>query len=408
MSLKNAGTHTEKLSIQDLDLKGKKALIRVDFNVPFEQGEITDDTKIRASLPTIRYALDHGAAVILLSHLGRPKVPFEPQFSLAPCAKRLSELLKKPVKMAPNCRGIEVEKMAHDLKPGEILLLENLRFHEGEEHPEKEPTFVSSLAHLGDVYINDAFGSAHRAHASTSTIAKFFPNQAASGFLMQKEIEYLGSALLHPKRPFMALLGGAKISTKFKVIEALMKKADALLIGGAMAYTFFKADHIPIGNSLFEPDFLSVARQILDFTTQNKCKVILPIDIVVARHIDPAAESMIVNVKEGIPDGFEGVDIGPKTVQLYEHELKKANTIFWNGPLGVFECPPFAKGTYAIAKILAQLPATTIVGGGDSVAAIEKTGLADQFNHLSTGGGASLEYIEFGTLPGIEALSDKK
>lgn len=399
----------KKLSIQDLGLKNKKVLIRVDFNVPIENGQITDDTRIRASLPTIQYALDKGGAVILMSHLGRPKggKPTS-EYSLAPCAKRLGELLGKPVKMAPDCVGAEVEKMAKDLKPGDILLLENLRFHKGEEHPEEEPNFTESLARLGDVYINDAFGTAHRAHASTALITQFFPGKTAAGFLMEKEMQYLGTALLNPTRPFYAILGGAKISTKFKVIEALMRKADALLIGGAMAYTFFKAEKIPIGNSLHEDEFLSVARQLLDVGSQGRCRLMLPVDLVVARKIDENAEKRVINVKEGIPDGFEGVDIGPDTVELYANELKKAATVFWNGPLGVFECPPFAKGTDAIAHVLAQLDATTIIGGGDSVAAIEKTGLTDKISHISTGGGASLEYIEFGQLPGIEALSDKK
>lgn len=399
----------QKLLITDLDLQGKKALIRVDFNVPIENGEITDDTRIRASLPTIQYALDHGAAVILMSHLGRPKGA-DPKYSLAPCAKRLSILLGRPVQMAPDCRGLEVERIVEHLKPGQILMLENLRFHQGEEHPEDEPEFVSALASLGNVYINDAFGTAHRAHASTAAIASFFPGKAAAGFLLQKEIDYLGSTLANPKRPFYAILGGAKISTKFRVIEALLAKADLLLIGGAMAYTFFKAEQIPIGRSLYEQDFVAVARQILDVSMQSNCKILLPVDVVAAKHIQSQADSIVVDMTKesaGIPQDYEGVDIGPKTIARYAKELQKGATIFWNGPLGVFECPPFDKGTREIAQTLASLPATTIVGGGDSVAAIEQAGLADRISHLSTGGGASLEYIEFGTLPGIEALSDK-
>jgi phosphoglycerate kinase len=287
--------------------------------------------------------------------------------------------------------------------------LENLRFHKGEEHPQEEPNFVSALSHLGDLYVNDAFGSAHRAHASTATIAQFFSGRAATGFLMEKEILYLGATVLNPKRPFYAILGGAKISTKFKVIEALMQKADALLIGGAMAYTFFKAESIPIGNSLYEQDYLTVAKQIMDISSQQHCRLLLPIDIVAAREIAPGVETRVVEMKEGIPDGFEGVDIGPKTIELYAKQLQNAATIFWNGPLGVFECPPFNKGTNAIAETLAHLrSATTIVGGGDSAAAIETIGLANQIQHVSTGGGASLEYIELGQLPGIEALSNKK
>jgi phosphoglycerate kinase len=399
----------EKLSIRDLNLKNKKALIRVDFNVPIENGQIMDDSRIRAALPTIQYVLDQGGAVILMSHLGRPKAKPDPQFSLAPCAERLSELLKRPVKMAPDCHGPEVKQMALELKPGEILMLENLRFHPGEEKPEEEPAFVSSLAELGDVYINDAFGTAHRAHASTTTIAEFFHGKAVAGLLMEKEIAYLGDALLNPKRPFYAILGGAKISTKFKVIKVLMQKADVLLIGGAMAFTFLKAENIPIGLSLVENDFLGVARELMDVSNQSHCRLLLPFDLVVARQINAHAERRIIQVKDGIPEGFQGVDIGPETIQEYSKELQKAATIFWNGPLGIFECPPFDQGTNAIAKTLAQLKsATTIVGGGDSVAAIEHLGVADHISHISTGGGATLEYIEFGGhLPGIDALSDK-
>lgn len=395
----------KKLSIRDLDLRDKKVLIRVDFNVPIESGRILDDTRIRASIPTIQYALDHGGSVILMSHLGRPNGKPKTEFSLSVCANHLSQLLGRSVKMAPDCIGLEVEEIVHALKPGEVLLLENLRFHPGEEKPEEEPNFTSGLARLGDVYINDAFGTAHRAHASTSLIAQFFPHRAATGFLMEKEIQYLGDHLLNPKSPFYAILGGAKISTKFKVIQALMHKADLLLIGGAMAYTFFKAERVSIGDSLYEKDFLEVARQLLDVSNQSHCRLVLPVDLVVANRIDPHAEIRIVNVQEGIPEGFQGVDIGPKTIELYKNELVKAATVFWNGPLGVFECPPFDHGTNEIAKMLAHLKATTIVGGGDSIAAIEAAGLGDHVSHLSTGGGAALEYVEQGYLPGIEALS---
>lgn len=399
---------SHKLSIKDLDLKDKKALIRVDFNVPMENGEIADDSRIRASLPTIQYVLQQGGAVILMSHLGRPGSP-SPEFSLSPCAKRLSVILKCPVKMAPDCLGPEVARMAKELKPGEILLLENLRFHPGEEKPDEEPAFVSGLADLGDLYINDAFGSAHRAHASTVAITQFFPHQAAMGFLIEQEVAYLGSSLLHPKRPFCAILGGAKISTKFKVIESLMQKADLLLIGGAMAYTFFKAENIPIGQSLVEDNFLAVAREIMGVSAQSRCRLCLPIDIVIARQIKSDAEQKIVKAKEGIPDGFQGVDIGPETIEYYSQEIRKNKTVFWNGPLGIFECPPFDRGTNAIVRTLADLgnDSTTIIGGGDSIAALERTGLSDRISHVSTGGGATLEYIEFGQLPGIQALSDK-
>lgn len=399
---------TEKLSLQDLDLKNKKALIRVDFNVPMEKGKITDDTRIKASLPTIQYVLDHGGAVILMSHLGRPKGKPDPQFSLAPCAVRLEELLKRPVRFAPDCHGAATAKMAEQLKPGEVLLLENLRCHPGEEKPEEEPSFVSGLAAMGDVYINDAFATAHRAHASTTTIAQFFPGKSAAGFLMLKEIAYLSSTLLNPKRPFCAILGGAKISTKFKVIEVLMQKADVLLIGGAMAFTFFKAENLSVGNSLVENDYVAVARQLMDVDLQSRGRILLPTDLVIARQISSDSERRVVRIKDGIPDGFEGVDIGPETIQRYSSEIQKAATVFWNGPVGVFECPPFDQGTNAIAKILANLKgATTVVGGGDSIAAIEKAGCAERISHLSTGGGATLEYIEFGHLPGIEALSQK-
>lgn len=396
----------EVLSLQDLDLRNKKALIRVDFNVPIENGVITDDTRIKAALPTIKYVLEHGGTVILMSHLGRPKSKPDPQFSLAPCAKRLSELLKRPVQLAPDCRGKETVEMVKHLKSGEVLMLENLRFHKGEEKPDEEPSFVKELAKLGDVYINDAFGTAHRAHASTAEIAQFFPGKAAAGFLMLKEIAYLGSALFNPKRPFCAILGGAKISTKFKVIQALMQKADLLLIGGAMAYTFFEAQNIAVGNSLVEDDFIQAAKELLDAGKHSQCSIYLPADLVIARSISSDAEKRVIQVKEGIPDGFEGVDIGPKTIESYTKEIQKASTIFWNGPMGVFECPPFDQGTNAIAKILANLTGVvTVVGGGDSVAAVEKAGVADHISHLSTGGGASLEYIESGQLPGIEALA---
>lgn len=396
----------KKLSIRDLDLRDKRALIRVDFNVPMENGEITDDSRIKASIPTVQYALDHGASVILMSHLGRPKPNPEKAFSLEPCAKRLSQIIQKPVKMAPDCVGIEVDQLARSLKPGEILLLENLRFHPGEERPEEEPGFVNALSSLGDVYINDAFGTAHRAHASTALIAKLFPGKAAAGFLMEKEIAFLGSALQDPKKPFVAILGGSKISTKFKVIESLLKKADVLLIGGAMAYTFYKSEQIPIGNSLFEESFMPVAREILDVTDNPHCRVILPVDSVITQNLDSGVNK-VVDMNKGIEDGWMGVDIGPKTIKLFSEELKKASTIFWNGPLGIFEHPPYDAGTNAIAKAMGSLHhATTIVGGGDSIAAIEHAGAAGQFSHLSTGGGAALEYIENGTLPGIEALSD--
>jgi len=399
---------SNKLTIQDLDLKNKKILIRVDFNVPLENGFITDDKRIVESLPTIQYVLDQGGIPILMSHLGRPK-KFDAKLSLAPCATRLSELLNRPVKMATDCCGAEVEDMSQSLQPGEILMLENLRFHVGEENPNEEPTFVSALARLGDIYINDAFGTAHRAHASVVPITKFFPDRAAAGFLLQKEIKYLSKTVLKPQRPFYAILGGAKISTKFRVLQSLMKKADVLLIGGAMANTFLKSEEIEIGDSLYEKEFITVARELLDISGNPHCRIMLPVDLVVADQIDPKAKIKIVSVKEGVPKGFKAVDIGPRTIDIYTKELQKAATVFWNGPLGVFECLPFATGTHAIAKVVAQLKATTIVGGGDSLAAIKQTGLGQEVNHLSTGGGATLEFIEQeGKLPGLDALCDKE
>lgn len=399
---------TQKLSIKDLDLRGKKALVRVDFNVPMDKKlAITDDSRIRASLPTIRYIIDHGGAVILMSHLGRPKDQVVPEFSLAPCAEHLSKLLKQPVTMAADCIGKAIADQISQLKPGEVLLLENLRFHRGEEHPEEDPAFVKELASLGDVYVNDAFGSAHRAHASTAAIAHYFPGRAAAGLLMQKEIDYLGNAVLNPKRPFCAILGGAKISTKFGVIKALMEKADVLLIGGAMTYTFLKAKGIGIGSSLYEEDFVPAAKEILEKAKHASCRLFLPDDCVVAKEIKPGAASKVVKCQDGFPDGYEGVDIGPETVRKYGDALKQAATVFWNGPLGVFECPPFDQGTVSIARALAECSAVKVIGGGDSLAAVESAGLADQMDHLSTGGGATLEYIEFGNLPGIEALSER-
>lgn len=346
--------------------------------------------------------------MILMSHLGRPKDKRLPEFSLAPCAKRLSELLKKTVQMASDCVGPETEKLARGLKPGQVLLLENLRFHRGEEHPEEDPAFVKQLASLGDVYVNDAFGTAHRAHASTATIAQYFPGRAAAGFLLEKEIRFLGSALLDPKHPFYAIIGGAKISTKIGVLKALISKVDALLIGGGMAYTFFKAQGISIGNSIHEDDLLDQAKEIIRACKAAGKKLLLPVDIVVVSTISNDAKMKTVDSSKGIPDGLEGVDIGPKTIQLFTQQLKDAATVFWNGPLGVFEQSNFAKGTNAIAKAIASLKATTIVGGGDSIAALQAAGVADKITHISTGGGASLEYIEFGKLPGIEALSDAK
>ncbi len=399
----------EKLSVKDLDVAGKRALIRVDFNVPLDKaGNITDDTRIRASLPTIQWVLEQGGSVVLMSHLGRPKGERKPEFSLRPCAIRLQELLGTPVAFAPDCIGESTLKKAKDLKPKEILLLENLRFYKAEEKPETDPSFAKQLSELGDIYINDAFGTAHRAHSSTATIAKYFPKKAAAGFLLQKEIDFLGKALLeNPKRPFFALIGGSKISSKMGVLKALSSKVDALFIGGGMAYTFFKAQGQSIGNSLHEDDLLEEAKAFLAHCKAHNIELYLPQDIVLADAFNENAHTKIVSAQEGIPDGWQGMDIGPATLKAWAAPLAKAKTVFWNGPVGVFEMPPFAKGTNALATLLASLHATTVIGGGDSVAAINKLGMENRFSHLSTGGGASLELIEFGHLPGIDALTNK-
>ena len=392
----------QKLSLRDLKLEDKKVLMRVDFNVPLDsRGEVADDTRIKASLPSIEYVLNHGAALILMSHLGRPKGKPAKEFSLAPCARRLGELLGKPVTLAPDCVGAEVERLVSQLKPGGVLLLENLRFHLGEEHPEDDPAFVQQLASLGDLYVNDAFGTAHREHASTVSIARFFPGKAAAGFLMEKEIEILGELLIQPKRPFYAIIGGAKVSSKLGILQALLKKIDALMIGGAMAYTFLKVQGNQVGNSLVDEESLNAARDIIEACAKGQVKLSLPLDHVVE------SPSMIKVVEKDIPEGYQGVDIGPKTIALFEKLLEDAATVFWNGPLGICEKPQFAKGTRAIAKRLATLPAVTIVGGGDSAAALQEMGLVDQITHVSTGGGAALEFLEFGRLVGIDALSNK-
>lgn len=388
-----------KMKLQDLSLKGKRVLMRVDFNVPMEKGKITDDSRIKAALPSIKYILNQGASLILMSHLGRPKDKPEAEFSLAPCAKRLSEILKKPVAMAKDCIGPEVEKMVGHLQSGQVLLLENLRFHPGEENPDENPDFVKQLASFGDCYVNDAFGTAHRAHASTAEIAKYFPNCSAMGFLIEKEIKELSPLLSQPKRPFYAIIGGAKISTKIGVIKQLLKRIDLLFIGGGMVYTFLKADGIAIGNSICEDP-----AKVLDIPKE---RLRFPLDLVITDAFSNEAHQKTITLKEGIPAGWQGMDIGPKTIAEWSKELQKGATVFWNGPLGVFEMPNFAKGTRAIAESLAKSKAKTIVGGGDSVAAIEQMGLTNQFAHLSTGGGASLEFLEFGHLPGIDALSNK-
>ncbi|MBS0652767.1 MAG: phosphoglycerate kinase [Verrucomicrobia bacterium] len=396
-----------KLKIQDLDLKGQKVLVRVDFNVPLNSdGTISDDTRIRESLPTIRLILDKGGKPILMSHLGRPKSGWDPELSLSPCAKDLSQLLNVPVKMANDCVGKEAQAMAAELKDGEILLLENLRFHSAEEHPDSDPNFAKQLASLGDIYVNDAFGTAHRTHSSTATIAQYFPGKSACGLLMQKELSFLGNLLTNPKRPFFAIIGGAKVSSKIGVLQALIEKVDGLFIGGAMAFTFLKALGVSIGNSLCEDDQVSTAAELINACKTKKIPLWLPRDFVAADSISEKAKCQFASVMQGIPAGFQGVDIGPNTILQWRAELQKAATVFWNGPLGIFEIPYFATGTRKIAESLAQLKAVTIVGGGDSVAAVTQMRLDKNFTHLSTGGGASLEFLEQGHLPGVDALSD--
>ncbi len=387
-----------KLSIRDLDLKGKRVFLRVDFNVPLAPGgqEITSDKRIKASLPSIQYALEQGAGLVLASHLGRPKGKPNAEMSLKPVAARLAELLKAPVKMAPDCIGAEVEAMLP--APGEVLLLENLRFHSEEEKNDK--AFAQQLAKLADVYVNDAFGSAHRAHASTEGMIEFMP-QAAAGLLMDKELEWLGKAVRNPDRPCVALLGGAKVSDKIEVIQNLLKVVDTLLIGGAMAYTFLKAKGDSVGKSLVEDDKLELARQLM---AEAGDKLKLPTDHVIAAEFKAGAASSVVTT---IPDGMMGLDIGPATVAAYEAILKTAKTIIWNGPMGVFEMPPFDTGTVALAKAVAASGAVSVVGGGDSEKAIKSAGVADKITHISTGGGASLEFLGGIELPGVAALTGK-
>jgi phosphoglycerate kinase len=387
-----------KLSVRDLALKDKTVFIRVDFNVPLAPGgqEITSDKRIRSSLPTIRYVLDQGAAVILASHLGRPKGKPSPEMSLKPVSVRLSELLGLPVAMAPDCIGAEVERMRP--ASGNVLLLENLRFHPEEE--KNDPGFSKKLAALCDLYVNDAFGSAHRAHASTVGMIQFVP-QAAAGLLMDKEIEYLTKVTRHPERPCVAILGGAKVSDKIEVIENLLKIVDRLLVGGAMAYTFLKAQGEPVGKSLVEDDKVDLANELL---ARAGDKLVLPKDHVVAAELKPGAEN---HVATRIPDGSMGVDIGPATIQEYCAVIAKAKTIIWNGPMGVFEMPPFDRGTVALAKAVAASGAVSVVGGGDSEKAIKSAGVADKISHISTGGGASLEFLSGIELPGVAALTEK-
>jgi phosphoglycerate kinase len=398
-----------KLFIEDLDLKGKKVLMRVDFNVPLdEHGNISDDTRIQAALPSITYVLEQGGAAVLMSHLGRPNGQVKPEFSLKPVADHLSSLLGKTVALAPDSVGNEVEAMVAELLPGDVMLLENLRFHlaeTGKDSPEANDVFASDLSELGDVYIDDAFGTAHRAHASMVGVTKTI-DQCAAGYLLQKEIQFLGNAVENPQKPFVAILGGAKVSDKIPVIENLLKKADAIIIGGAMAYTFLKAKGATVGNSLVETDFIETARKYLELASASGVPILLPVDHVIATGIKTTDGMQIIS-DINIPDGFLGVDIGPETRKLYAEQIAGAKTVVWNGPMGVFEVPEFAEGTFAIAHAVADSDSISIIGGGDSVSAIKKSGVADRVSHISTGGGASLEYLEGKVLPGIAALTDK-
>jgi len=395
----------EKMTIKDVEITGKRVLMRVDFNVPIdkETGKVADDTRIRAALPTIKYALDRKAKVILMSHLGRPKGKRVPELSLKPVAERLSELLELPVKMAPDLVGNEVKKMVDELKEGEVLLLENTRFHPGET--KNDPELAKELASYGDIHVNDAFGTAHRAHASNVGVASFIPSVA--GFLMEKEIKMLGKVVEDPEKPFVVILGGAKVSDKIGVIENLTKKADLFLIGGAMMFTFWKALGYEVGDSLVEEDKLDLAKEIMDKAKRSKVDFVLPVDTVIAREIKEGVEKKVVKAEEGIPSGWKGLDIGPETIELFKNKLKDAKTVVWNGPMGVFEIDDFAKGTEEIAKALTKLDALTVVGGGDSAAAMAKFGLSNLVSHVSTGGGASLEFLEGKELPGIKSIADK-
>lgn len=390
-----------KKTIEDIDVNGKKVLMRCDFNVPQdENGNITDNRRIVSALPSIKYLIEHNAKVILCSHLGRPKGEFKEKYSLKPIAEELSKLLGKEVKLAKDVIGEDAHNLANNLKDGDVMLLENVRFHKEEEA--NDPEFAKKLADMAEIYVNDAFGTAHRAHASTAGVASYLP--AVSGFLIKKELDFMGSALENPERPFVAILGGAKVSDKIGVIENLMEKVDTLIIGGAMAYTFLKATGKNIGNSLCEDEKLELAKDILEKAKQKNVKLMLPVDNIEAK----STNDEVTKIVEEIEDGYAGFDIGPKTIEMYEKELENAKTVVWNGPLGMFELEKFANGTMSIARKLAELDAITIIGGGDSASAIEKAGLSDKMSHISTGGGASLEFLEGKKLPGIEVLENKE
>ena len=391
-----------KKTVEDVNVKGKRVLVRVDFNVPLQDGKVADDKRITAALPTVKYLLEHGAKVILCSHLGRPKGERKMEFSLAPVAERLKELLPGVrISFAPDCIGKETEKMAGELREGEILLLENLRFHKEEE--KNDPEFAKKLASLADIYVSDAFGTVHRAHASTAGVAQYLP--AVAGFLIGKELSVMGGALENPVRPFVAILGGAKVADKIGVITNLLNKCDTLIIGGGMAYTFFKALGYNIGNSLLDADSIELAKKLMLDADAKGVKMLLPVDTVVAKEFKADAEYMTVD-SDRIPDGYMGMDIGEKTAKLFGEEIRKAGTVVWNGPMGVFEFDAFAKGTAAVAEACAECKGTTIIGGGDSASAVKKLGYADKMTHISTGGGASLEFMEGKELPGVACLLD--
>ena len=393
-----------KKTIKDIDVNSKKVLVRCDFNVPIdsETGKITDNRRIRAALPTIQYLLDHNAKVILCSHLGRPKGEFNLKYSLKPVAEELSKLLNKDVKLAKDVIGESAKELTSNMKEGEVVLLENVRFHKEEE--KNDPEYSKALANMAEIYVNDAFGTAHRAHSSTTGVADYLP--AVSGFLIEKELEFLGGALENPAHPFVAILGGAKVSDKIGVIENLLDKVDTLIIGGGMAYTFYKAQGHNIGTSICEEDKLDLAKSILEKAKEKGVELLLPVDNHVSSEYSNNGEEKIVNSTE-IPDGFMGLDIGPKTIEKFEEAVKDAKTVVWNGPLGVCEFDKFATGTKAVGTMLSKIDAITIIGGGDSAAAIEQMGLADKMTHISTGGGASLEFLEGKTLPGIACLQNK-
>ncbi|MDP8262195.1 MAG: phosphoglycerate kinase [Candidatus Ancaeobacter aquaticus] len=394
----------KKLFVEDIDYSGKRVLIRVDFNVPLNDArEITDDTRIKAALPTIKYVVDHGGKAVLMSHLGNPKT--EEMFSqlrMDPVAARLSELLGKKVLKLDDCIGPEVEEAVSHMADGDVILLENLRFHKGEKKNDEE--FSKSLARLGDVYVNDAFGTSHRAHASMVGVTKYF-EQCACGYLLRKEIDFLDEAVNNPSHPFLAIIGGAKVSSKIGVLENLLSKVDTIIIGGAMAYTFLKSQGFKVGNSLVEDDKLGIAKKTLEDAKVKNVEIILPVDHRVAKEVADGVPSEIVG--KDIADGMIGVDVGPESIALYTEKIKSAKTILWNGPLGVFEIKDFSFGTFEVARLIAETDCVSIIGGGDSVSAVNKSGLADKMSHISTGGGASLEYLEGKPLPGIEALTDK-